>query len=134
LDAIATLAPDALTKIADDWMRRVNDLTLLDVTEQAEQDWQANAVAEFDEHADHDALAAIERELSSLGVRTGVLERNRVEAVAGVVLPEWDPPDGEAPDLGGVTVADSDMEWAEATRALIADGVRKTKTKRKKKK
>lgn len=52
------------------------------------------------------------------------LQARREDAIVDVGLPEWEPPEGEAPDLTGVALANSRMDWVTATRTLREDKVK----------
>lgn len=128
IDAIATLQPDLLWRIALQATRPFFDAGLAETTRKLKQDWLERAEAALTEQLGEEELERIreqaEAKLEQAQEQIEELEEAlRVEAeVEGIELPEIPKiPEGEA-DLDGLPepLIDSDWSWGEQTRRLIA--------------
>jgi hypothetical protein len=121
IDALATLQPDLLRRIAIDAITHFYDHGLAARVAAARQDWQRRAQAACDEQTDAvaraDALASIERKRAEIDA---ILDTVRVDADR-FDLPELpDIPQGVQLNGQPEPLCDSNWSFAEQTRRLIA--------------
>jgi hypothetical protein len=126
IDALATLNPDLLRQIVLDATRPFFDSDLDDRVRVARRDWEERVNALLVEQIGEEDLARIrteaEEQLVEIREKATALDRAlRVEEIEGIELPE--PPEipkAETGEVDGSPLIDSDWDWAEQTRRLIA--------------
>ena len=126
IDALATLNPDLLRKIVLRATRPFFDPGLDDRVREARQEWEVTALEVLTDEIGEEQLAKLradaEDKLGELEVKVKALDDAlRVEEVEGIELPEIpELPEGEVTGADGKPLIDSDWEFAEQSRLLIA--------------
>jgi hypothetical protein len=126
IDALATLNPDLLRQIVLEATRPFFDPGLEDRVKAARRRWEEEVNAVLAEKIGEEDLERIrtdaERQLIEIREKATALDRAlRVEEIEGIELPEPPAiPEAEVQGMDGLPLIDSDWDWAEQTRRLIA--------------
>jgi hypothetical protein len=123
IDALATLRPRVLTRIAEDALARFYDTTLNRRVSEAHRGWQQQAQAVIDQRIDGDWLTQlhddVQTRLDDLHTEIDRVNQDLDDAITGIELPDVDVPEpeftqGSAPP----PLIDSSWSFIDQTAAL----------------
>lgn len=126
IDALATLNPDLLRQIVLKATLPFYDPGLDDRVKVARLEWEEKVNAVLVEKIGEEDLGRIradaEKQLEEIREKATALDKAlRVEEIEGIKLPEPpEIPEAEVDGMDGLPLIDSDWDWAEQTRRLIA--------------
>ena len=126
IDSLATLRPELLREIAEDWIKLFYDKTLGRRVRAAAQEWEEQAQRVIDDEIDQDGLDDAVTELDRLRDEIQEVIDDQVdpilEAADEIELPDYpDMPEARIDtEAQPIALVDSRWEWAEQTKRLIA--------------